>query len=683
MVSTISMEGTTVIAERSDSNSSTNPFVSKSRRRDENKSSYPRYKGVIMQQNGHWGAQIYANHQRIWLGTFKTEKEAAMAYDSAAIKVRRGDSHRNLPWTQLTVQEPNFQDIYSTETILNMIKDGSYQSKFIDFIMTQCLNIGNRRISQSHRNEHGISYHELFHKELTPSDVGKLNRLVIPKKHAMTFFPLVPEVDIERDNDDDDDDSDKVDAMHLGFFDKQHKPWRFRYCYWKSSQSFVFTKGWNRFVKEKDLKAKDIITFYWCDYRKITGEVQTFYMIHAKSKSEERNNDGYGGVSLGLEENLGCLMEEEGKKLVEINKVLFSPYFTQENYVHWIETPESLVYSADLPGVRKEEIKVELEDSRYLIIITQAVDGETDPAKKFMKKFKLPAMVDDNGISALHEDGTQILSRRWRNSSAIRQLEFLHGGIEGYHSQIFCKQKTALAAQDEIPSAKKWLPLEANPDIMNQFLWGLGLPVDEAEFYDVYGLDDDLLEMVPKPVLAVLFLYPLTAETEAERMSEKESVKKEPSEKVYFLKQTVGNACGTIGLLHAIGNVSSAIKLCEDSYLDKLFKSTAHMDPMERALFLEKDIEMEAAHLVAASAGETEAPDTDVDVDTHFICFSCVDGELYELDGRKSQPISHGPSSPSSLLQDVAKIIKSMIQKNPDSLNFNVIALSRKSAGAS
>lgn len=227
---------------------------------------------------------------------------------------------------------------------------------------------------------------------------------------------------------------------------------------------------------------------------------------------------------------------------------------------------------------------------------------------------------------------------------------------------------------DESPSAKRWLPLEANPDVMNQFLWGLGLPEDEAECYDVYGLDEELLEMVPRPVLAVLFLYPITPQSEEERILQ-DSVKKEHNDRVYFMKQTVGNACGTIGLLHAVGNVTSEIKLLEGSFLDRFYKSTAAMDPLERAAFLEKDREMEVAHSVAATAGETEASDN---VDTHFICFACVDGQLYELDGRKSAPISHGPSSPSSLLQDAAKAIQGMIQKNPNSMNFNVIAISKK-----
>ncbi|KAH9624097.1 hypothetical protein KSS87_018311 [Heliosperma pusillum] len=77
-----------------------------------------------------------------------------------------------------------------------------------------------------------------------------------------------------------------------------------------------------------------------------------------------------------------------------------------QNYVHWRETPESHIYSADLPRVRKEEVKVEVEDSRYLIIRTENAGNETTPAsKRFMRKFRLPVRVDIEGISAGYEDG--------------------------------------------------------------------------------------------------------------------------------------------------------------------------------------------------------------------------------------------------------------------------------------
>ncbi|CAI9298844.1 unnamed protein product [Lactuca saligna] len=83
----------------------------------------------------------------------------------------------------------------------------------------------------------------MFEKRLTPSDVGKLNRLVIPKQYAEKYLPVIS------------------GSLVLSVVDESGKQWKFRYSYWNSSQSYVFTKGWSRFVKEKKLEAGDVVFF--------------------------------------------------------------------------------------------------------------------------------------------------------------------------------------------------------------------------------------------------------------------------------------------------------------------------------------------------------------------------------------------------------------------------------------
>ncbi|TKY61955.1 B3 domain-containing protein [Spatholobus suberectus] len=89
----------------------------------------------------------------------------------------------------------------------------------------------------------------MFEKPLTPSDVGKLNRLVIPKQHAEKHFPL-------------DASGDTAKGLLLSFEDESGKCWRFRYSYWNSSQSYVLTKGWSRYIKDKRLHAGDVVLFH-------------------------------------------------------------------------------------------------------------------------------------------------------------------------------------------------------------------------------------------------------------------------------------------------------------------------------------------------------------------------------------------------------------------------------------
>ncbi|KAL4192383.1 hypothetical protein AMTRI_Chr06g194040 [Amborella trichopoda] len=258
-----------------------------------------KYKGVVLQKNRHWGAQIYANHNRVWLGTFRSEEEAAMAYDSAAIKLRNGDSHRNMNCFSLAKDEAKFQELYSVEAVLNMIRDGTYQAKLFAFVKGVGSS-GNAETqtetgvsNDQHMGDGGVVYQLMFQKELTPSDVGKLNRLVIPKKHAVKFFPAVSESgEIEDENS-------GVDVQ-LTFMDRGHKTWTFRYCYWKSSQSFVFTRGWNRFVKEKCLKEKDVVVFYRCGSgERQEGGVTEFWMIDVQQNKGEGGSSNVEGSNLG------------------------------------------------------------------------------------------------------------------------------------------------------------------------------------------------------------------------------------------------------------------------------------------------------------------------------------------------------------------------------------------------
>lgn len=134
-----------------------------------------------------------------------------------------------------------------------------------------------------HQQHHHYEKEHLFEKPLTPSDVGKLNRLVIPKQHAERYFPLSSSGAGDKGLilcfEDDDDDEEAAAA---------NKPWRFRYSYWTSSQSYVLTKGWSRFVREKGLRAGDTIVFSHSTY----GSEKQLFIDCKKTKTTTAATDG-------------------------------------------------------------------------------------------------------------------------------------------------------------------------------------------------------------------------------------------------------------------------------------------------------------------------------------------------------------------------------------------------------
>jgi ubiquitin carboxyl-terminal hydrolase L3 len=87
--------------------------------------------------------------------------------------------------------------------------------------------------------------------------------------------------------------------------------------------------------------------------------------------------------------------------------------------------------------------------------------------------------------------------------------------------------------------------------VMTSYAARLGLDTNILQFHDVMSTEDWALEMIPRPVVGVLMLYPIKETTEGHREAEDIRIKQEGqicSDKVYYMKQTVGNACGTVGV---------------------------------------------------------------------------------------------------------------------------------------
>ena len=239
---------------------------------------------------------------------------------------------------------------------------------------------------------------------------------------------------------------------------------------------------------------------------------------------------------------------------------------------------------------------------------------------------------------------------------------------------------------DGTTGKKTFIPLENNPSVFTDLVHRLGVS-PKLGFYDIYSIDSpDLLAFIPRPVHALIFIAPADV---YHRVRQSDSGGKEltydgagEGEPVVWFKQTIGNACGLIALLHSVANGSATRFINPDSDLDRLLKQAVPLKPLPRAQVLYDSEELERAHMAVAFTGDTAAPMAAEPNGYHFISFvKGKDGHLYELEGSWNGPIDRGVlCEDEDVLCEKAleRSVRRFVKAAEENVEFSMVALATR-----
>lgn len=102
-----------------------------------------------------------------------------------------------------------------------------------------------------------------------------------------------------------------------------------------------------------------------------------------------------------------------------------------------------------------------------------------------------------------------------------------------------------------------YIPLESDPEIFTKLIHALGVP-ENYNFTEIISLDDHYLALVPRPCRALVLAFPTSIAYDclisSGRIERDTFSGSGPNEDVMWFKQTIHNACGLYGILHAVAN---------------------------------------------------------------------------------------------------------------------------------
>ncbi|MGZ3772530.1 MAG: Hsp20/alpha crystallin family protein [Pseudobdellovibrionaceae bacterium] len=136
------------------------------------------------------------------------------------------------------------------------------------------------------------------------------------------------------------------------------------------------------------------------------------------------------------------IFSEMEKIFAGIDRATAAPPQKPEAFIpHWevSETEEHYLMAMDLPGVKKEDIKIEMNQDILSIAGERKIEGTV---RSFNQKFSLPNTVDANKIEARHEDGVLNLYIPKTTVTKARKIE-IQSKNGGFFDKLLGNNKEA------------------------------------------------------------------------------------------------------------------------------------------------------------------------------------------------------------------------------------------------
>ncbi|CAH2035448.1 unnamed protein product, partial [Iphiclides podalirius] len=221
-------------------------------------------------------------------------------------------------------------------------------------------------------------------------------------------------------------------------------------------------------------------------------------------------------------------------------------------------------------------------------------------------------------------------------------------------------------------SAGDWCLIESDPGVFTQLIQKFGAKGVQVE--EMWTIDDGIFENM-RPVHGLIFLFKYLQDNEPPQPI----VTDDRTEKIYFAKQVINNACATQAVISLLLNCNHP-DVDIGPELTKLKEFSMSFDPKMRGLTLSNSHTIRTAHNSMAQQPifefDTKVATKDDDA-YHFIGYMPIDGRLYELDGLRDGPIDHGAVAPEQDWLDVVRpiIMKRINVYTEGEIHFNLMAL--------